>query len=487
MSAIFGQTQTFSQQNGPDVKLVVQGDEYYARYETPKGYTTVYDEMLGLYCYASLVDGEFVSTGATIAGPAPGGLPLHLKEDGDIRNNKFDERFRNARPPHLASTAIVETFGPNKGLLEGRQLNEGVVRGLTILVNFQDVQTTITADEVSAMLNGNSYTTNGNYCSVREYYLLMSSGKLEYQNVVVGPITLSRKRNYYINVLLAEEALNQVVSMGIDLAQFDSKNEGILDAVSFLYAGEVVYKDNLWPHNWYLDWEHAGYRTNLYQISALGGASSDLTIGTFCHESGHMLCRFPDLYDYGRRDGDFEQSAGIGFHCLMSAGNHNNWGRTPAPISAYLRYLVGWCPKVISLNKPALIEAQHGAYDTAFLYRTPMANEYFLVENRSRLGLDAACPADGLAVYHCDILGSNEHQTGSAARHYQCAVLQADGRYDLETNANGGDGSDFFTMTPGTVLDADTRPSSRRWNGESSGLRISDVSAAGETITFRVG
>ena len=487
MSAIFGQTQTLSQQNGPDVKLVIQGDEFYARYETPEGYTVVYDEMLGLYCYASLLDGEFVSTGFSIAKPAPAGLPLHLKEDGAIRNSKFDERFRNSRPPHLAATPIVETFGPNKGLLEGRQLNKGPVRGLTVLLNFQDVQTTIAADEVTAMLNGDNYTANGNYCSVREYYRLMSSGKLDYQNVVVGPITLSHKRDYYADVLVAEEALNQVVSMGIDLAQFDSKNEGVIDAVSFLYAGEVVYKDNLWPHNWYLDWKHGGYRTELYQISALGAKSSGLSIGTFCHESGHMLCRFPDLYDYGRRDGDFEQSAGIGFHCLMSAGNHNDHGRTPAPVCAYLRYLAGWCPKEVSLNKPAAVEARHGAYDTVYRYRLSRKNEYFLVENRSRLGLDAACPAEGLAVYHCDILGSNEHQAGSAMRHYQCAVLQADGRYDLETNANSGDAGDFFTMAQGTVLDADTTPSSRRWNGRPSGLRISDVSAPGEIIIFRVG
>jgi M6 family metalloprotease-like protein len=487
MSAIFGQTQTFGQENGPDVQLIVQGDEFYARYETVGGYTAVYDEMLGLYCYASLSDGEFVSTGLSIAKPPPDGLPQHLKEDGDIRNNKFNERFRISRPPHLAATPIVETFGPNKGLLEGRQINKGIVRGLTVLVNFQDIQTSVTAEEVSDFLNGDNYTTNGNYCSVREYYRLMSSGKLDFQNIVVGPITLSQKRGYYINTLLAKEALNQVVDLGIDLAQFDSKNEGILDAVSFLYAGEVVYKDYLWPHNFYLDWRHAGYRTNLYQISALGRKSSDLTIGTFCHESGHMLCRFPDLYDYGGRDGDFEQSAGIGVHCLMGAGNHNDRGRTPSPICAYLRFLADWCPEIVLLNKPAVVEAHHGAYDTVFRYRLWRKNEYFLVENRSRLGLDSACPADGLAVYHCDILGSNEHQTGLAARHYQCAVLQADGRYDLETNANRGDAGDFFTMTAGTALDANTQPSSRRWNGKPSGLRISDISAPGEIITFRVG
>ena len=33
---------------------------------------------------------------------------------------------------------------------------------------------------------------------------------------------------------------------------------------------------------------------------------------------------------------------------------------------------------------------------------------------------------DGLAVYHCDRNGSNEHQDGTPEDHYQCALLQAD-------------------------------------------------------------
>ena len=33
MSAIFGEVLTFGQENGPDVRLRVFGDEHYARYE----------------------------------------------------------------------------------------------------------------------------------------------------------------------------------------------------------------------------------------------------------------------------------------------------------------------------------------------------------------------------------------------------------------------------------------------------------------------
>jgi hypothetical protein len=50
------------------------------RYEAWSGYPCVYDTGLGPYCYATLIDGEFVSTGVSIAQPPPDGVRRHLKE-----------------------------------------------------------------------------------------------------------------------------------------------------------------------------------------------------------------------------------------------------------------------------------------------------------------------------------------------------------------------------------------------------------------------
>jgi len=40
----------------------------------------------------------------------------------------------------------------------------------------------------------------------------------------------------------------------------------------------------------------------------------ELTLATFCHENGHLVCDFPDLYDYG------PESRGVGNFCLMCRG-----------------------------------------------------------------------------------------------------------------------------------------------------------------------
>ncbi len=254
-----------------------------------------------------------------------------------------------------------------------------------------------------------------------------------------------------------------------------------------MYSGQTQYSGELWPHNWHINLRFGSMRTDLYLLTSLGRTAADLSIGTFCHENGHLLCRFPDMYDYGERDGDNVISAGIGMYCLMGAGNHLDFGRSPSPVCAYLRDLVGWCDNEVDLRVRGSFDAAHGDYNAVLKYRTDKPNEYFLVENRSTMGLDRALPASGLAVYHCDIFGSNELQEGSAARHYQCALLQADGHRHLEMNVNQGDGSDLFGEMPGIVLSAESAAHSREWDGRDSGLVVSDVTAPGETISFVVG
>ena len=73
MSMVRAETLVLDQENGDPVALVVTGDEFYAHHETTDGYTVVYDQHLGLYCYAELADGRFRSTGIPIRKRPPVG------------------------------------------------------------------------------------------------------------------------------------------------------------------------------------------------------------------------------------------------------------------------------------------------------------------------------------------------------------------------------------------------------------------------------
>lgn len=489
MSVIVGERLTFAQKHALAIELLVFGDEHYARYETLDGFTVVFDAPVGMFCYAALSHGNLVSTGVSALVGAPSGIRRHLRESSDVRRDKAGRRRNRPRAGGgtMLSSAPAFAYGPSSGLLPGRRLSIGSVKGLTILVQFKDVKTRVTKGEVDALLNDPSYSKNGNACSARTYFQTVSGGKLDYQNVVVGPYTLSQDLAYYVDHLLIKEALDLAVADGLDLSQFDSKKQGIIDALSVLYAGQTQYLGELWPHNFNIDLRYGAIRTDLYLLTSAGRTAADLSIGTFCHENGHLLCRFPDLYDYGNRDGDDVASEGVGVYCLMGSGNHNDSGRTPAPVCGYLRDLAGWCDTVVALDRPGPVEVKHGDYKTIHKHKTTRENEYFIVENRSKIGLDGGLPSSGLAVLHCDILGSNEWQEGTAGRHYQCALIQADGRQHLENGLNRGDGTDLFAGVAGTALAHDTNPSSRQWDGSDSGLRISAIGAPRETMSFVVG
>jgi hypothetical protein len=92
MSAIYGERLTLGQENGPDVVLAVFGDENYARYETEEGYSVVYDNDLGRFCYALLVDGRFISSGAPVPGPPPTDAVLHGSESDEARVEAITRR-----------------------------------------------------------------------------------------------------------------------------------------------------------------------------------------------------------------------------------------------------------------------------------------------------------------------------------------------------------------------------------------------------------
>ena len=80
--------------------------------------------------------------------------------------------------------------------------------------------------------------------------------------------------------------------------------------------------------------------------------------------------------------------------------------------------------------------------------------EYLLIENRQPGSFDVLLPHGGLAIWHIDEVmaergNSEEGFPGMFGwpynnKHYHVALLQADGRYDLERGINTGDDLDLF-------------------------------------------
>jgi hypothetical protein len=86
---------SFTQPDGTPIELRGSGDEFYAVFETLDGYTVLFDQTLGAYCFAQAGSGGYlVSSGVEVqrGDPASLGLPKRLREAPAVRLQQVRDR-----------------------------------------------------------------------------------------------------------------------------------------------------------------------------------------------------------------------------------------------------------------------------------------------------------------------------------------------------------------------------------------------------------
>jgi M6 family metalloprotease-like protein len=265
-------------------------------------------------------------------------------------------------------------------------------------------------------------------------------------------------------------------------------------------------------------------------------------LGVTAHEFGHRF-GLPDLYDTTAPEGFFfAESQGIGAFGLMGAGIWNANGVFPAEMCAWSKFYVGW----LRPSEVLLPEAGGGNERAISLPSMPLdrrggavrieigGGEYFLIENRVRdynrngtfdfddvdgdgefdFGIDsyAGCEFDwhlprepinrqienadgsGLLIWHIDetILADRLafNLVNSEAPHKGVDLEEADGIQDLDqllfTFEAFGDPKDAWYAPFATEFTPETTPNTDGYNDARSDVWITDISAPGDTMTFRV-
>ena len=487
---VLGRQFQLAQPDGTLVDVRIWGDEFYQVVESLDGYTLVRDPKTGEICYASLASGgaELASTGGRVDGASPGALGLkpHLRINAEARKTAVAAaraRFAEGeRKTLMALGAAPPQWGPP---------SSGDVKGICLIVDFPDERGTIPPSEVNDYCNKIGYTGYGNAGSIYDYFFDVSDGKLRYNNYVPSVYyTAHNNKGYYDNPNeqsgpkareLIIEALTWLDGQGFDFSKYDSNRDGLIDAINCYYAGTTSsgWIMGLWPHSWTVDFSADGVRSYKYQITDMG---SQLTISTFCHENGHMVCWYPDLYDYQY------DSYGAGLYCLMAYGGDGGGGRNPVEICGFLKDLSGWTNTTL-LTVPQIDLPTTAGVNTVYKFAHPtLSNEYFIVENRFRTGRDVYLPDSGIAIWHCDTsMDGNDYQQMLPNLHFEATLVQADGRWDLERDRNWGDSTDLWKAPTFTQLGPATNPNSHWWDGSDSFLNIYGVSTAAPTMTFSFG
>jgi M6 family metalloprotease-like protein len=524
-AAPFAKTVHFTQPDGAQIAIWGEGDEFRAVFEH-NGYTVVCDPATRTYMYARLsADGSELIPTRLVVGrddPVAGGLPQHLRIAEEAARANARARFAEWD----AGMQTTRRWREQKGRLQAFRAQAadgrialappssptlGTKAGLCLLIDFDDDPATIPQAEIVSFCNADNYTGYGNNGSVKKYFQDVSNGLLIYTNIVTAYIRIPNalhSKSYYNDITKgAGQQGNLLIKDALDILKASPDYEtdilplfdwltvdgaGNAIACNVLYAGGNggVWDMGLWPHASTLSGAYdlgGGRKVWRYQITDI---SNSLELGTFCHENGHLLCGYPDLYDY-----DYDSEGGAGDFCLMNSGGH---GVNPAQVCAYLKYASGWTTTVeVERNQylPAELTAPLGSagFNHFYRYAKPGApTEYYLFENRQKSGRDAGIPASGIAIWHIDEEGDRDDQRmayNTEHQNYECTLVQADNLWHFQKYTNSGDANDLYYLGNSAVAyvnrfsDA-TAPSARWWDGSASELKMESFSASAAVMTF---
>ncbi len=471
---------TVKQADGSSITVIGKGNMANSWTETLDGYTVIKKE--GIYEYATERNGKL----------EPSGIQAR-----DSKNRKAEEKqFLQSVPKSLRTSALRTSAVENQHsqVLEAPQKvsfpSTGTRKTLLILIKYPDLANTYTVSNFDNLMNQSNYNGTGSF---KDFYKASSFGKLDISTDVFGWYTASNNYAYYgynkessRATKLVREAIDAAEAAGVDFSKYDNDKDGKVDGVIIAHSGpgaeEGSDQDYVWSHRWQLS---AGNNSATYDGVVLNDyiinperrlfSSSMVGIGVFCHEFGHNL-GLPDLYDTSGN------SEGIGNWCLMAGGAWLGYEHSPANMSAWCKMTLGWInPTVITANGAYSLK---GASANAECYRinTQLSNEYFLIENRQKTGLDISLAGSGLAIWHI-----NTNKTSSTTNNVNADrtlkgvdLEEADGLNQLDGRSNRGDAGDLFPGTSNNKSFNDfSLPNSRTYTAANTGIGIKSISIDG--------
>jgi immune inhibitor A len=366
----------------------------------------------------------------------------------------------------------------------------GNVRVAVVLVDFSDHPMTQSQSHFEDLFFSTGVLPHG---SVREYYTEVTNGLITLTGDVVGPYRMPKTLAYYANnnfgigqgggdaraQQLAHDAA-VAADPAINFGPYDNDGNGFVDAFIVVHAGAGGEASgnpgDIWSHKWTLEDAYDADGTKIFGYLTI---PEDAKIGVSAHELGHLLFGFPDLYDT-----DYT-SEGVGNWCLMGGGSWNGGGDIPAHPSAWCKVSQGWASTTnVTRSGSVTLADVKSSHTVHRLWKGGAGGaEYFLLENRQRVGYDSKLPGDGLLVWHID-----DNQPGNTDEsHYKVGLVQADGNRDLELNRNRGDAGDPYPgSSKNTSATNDTTPSTQSFTGLDTHVSITAISSSAATMTARV-
>lgn len=470
------------QPDGVAVSVYLYGTELYIDAESRDHYTLIKDESTGYVCYALLSSdgGEYASSGIVYRG---GETPEAVKRivSPGIRISK---ESREKAIEQTKKTLGMDVAEKDVSLRVATALPDTVF-GICCLIDFTDTKSDVTVEQIETFLNADNETVFRNSMSIKKYYQWISGGKLTYLNYVPSRFYTAPKPKEYYSPLdakdyttdlffpVVEEALLSYTKEkdGFDLTDLTTRN-GAIVAINILYAGtcENEWATGLWPH----------MNTHMFNLSSMGfkrwawhgyqmmDIAKELQMATFVHETGHLVCGWPDFYSYDDHEDNNATIYNVADIAALS--------RTPQIPNPWALDQVGWLPNKIDITDikdGRKIELRQEVGSVA-VYRGSgnSSNERYYIEIRDKHRATSYNKDKGIFIWHSNDKGDNTKKGNPEKLDCRPATSE----------------NPFWTAHSGpSVFSDESLPSGRWYSGEASGIYLWDFSDYGTTMTFRCG
>lgn len=448
-----------TQPDGTVVETRIIGDEHFHYYETPVGEILLRDEAGVLRPATIGQNGELKASGE-LKGV---GTPVADREAiMRVISEKMTARA-DSKPSRIAPKPIPSSFPTT-----------GTVKGLILLVEYQDVKLTpaATKEHYEQLCNEAGYSSEATSGSVLDYFVSQSNGRFTPEFDIFGPITLPHERAYYgtaDNGLVNQfrDAALIADQMGLDFSVYDINNDYFIDFLFVIFAGHGEAQggpyESVWPammdlstHVFdYFDGLNLGVAACSCELK--GGEGTDLDgVATICHEFSHIL-GLADIYDTSNQG-----SHGMCHYDIMDIGTYNDNLVTPSGYTAMDKYTLGWLDPIVldSSRQDVCLRPFNETHDAAFIVNPDNADEYFTLENRQKQGWDKGIPGHGLVISYCHYDKSVWAQNvvnAARSRYEHVRIMAADNVWSSNVLDEEGDpypGTSGNTMLTGTSVPA---------------------------------
>ncbi|MDB9774902.1 M6 family metalloprotease domain-containing protein [Vicingaceae bacterium] len=488
------------QPDGKTVTVVSKGNMSHYWTETEDGYTVV--SVNNALEYATKVGNDLIGTGVL----------AHNAQDrilGEIALVSAISKSLQPAVRNLKNTPLNYTPNGSK-----TYPTTGNIRVLALLIDYPDLPSQYTvADLQSLLTNPNHRSGDGSF---KSFYTDASFNQLSITVDVMGWYRAQNNYAYYSDsagtaraAKLVREAVDAAETAGANFANYDNDNDGDVDGILVVHSGPGAETGipnrnrHIWSHRWVMSGgssipgggsvTYDGKFINDYMINpeTRGTLTNPrlVGIGVFCHEFGHNL-GLPDLYDTDASNGDSE---GVGNWAVMAGGTWLGGEHRPGGFCAWSKEDLGWItPTALTTNSTGTYSLKPAGnnQNTILKITTSEPTEYFLLENRQKIGRDLELPGHGLAIWHINTTKTNSfgNRVNGDETLKGVDLEEADGLADLDNEVNRGDGGDVY---PGTTNKTDfnntSNPNSQLYNNSNSGLIVRNITERGDSIILTLG